>query len=116
MVELLIFVLSGIFILFLFYTTVVVIDKITEFIKEKIIQKRIKRQTQKEIDEIIKMEEGVNYCIEECPICMEQKNVCEQKCHHRICKDCWVEIIERYNICPICRIPVKIRDLKYLKT
>jgi hypothetical protein len=41
--------------------------------------------------------------------------MCEQRCSHRICKECWIEIIERFDICPICRLSVKLEELKYVK-
>jgi hypothetical protein len=115
MIEILIFVAAVLLLLFILLVILTIIEKIYDFIKEKIIKNIVKRQKKKEIDEIIIMEEGVNYCIEECPICMEQKHMCEQRCSHRICKECWIEIIERFDICPICRLSVKLEELKYVK-
>jgi Na+-translocating ferredoxin:NAD+ oxidoreductase RnfG subunit len=113
MIELLIFVVVGILLLFIFFVVITILEKIYDFINEKVIKRIIKKQKQKQIEQIIKMEEGINYCIEECPICMEQKYMCQERCNHKICRECWLEIIERYNICPICRISVKLKDLKY---
>jgi Na+-translocating ferredoxin:NAD+ oxidoreductase RnfG subunit len=108
-----IYIISGIILFVIIYIVVIILSKIKDFIEEKIIKKLLKRQKQKQIDNIIRMEEGINYNIEECVICMEQKHMLEQKCKHKMCKECWLEIIERFKVCPLCRIPIKLKELKY---
>jgi hypothetical protein len=47
---------------------------------------------------------------DDCPICLENKNIIVLKCNHSVCNECWYNITKRgfgeddYNpLCPICR-------------
>jgi hypothetical protein len=51
--------------------------------------------------------------IENCPVCLENKNIIILKCNHKICSDCWYKITELSvdedteksykTLCPLCR-------------
>jgi hypothetical protein len=54
--------------------------------------------------------------IEECPVCLQDKNMTVLQCNHKICNGCWYTIaLDKYKnaesrLCPLCRnINIKVR-------
>ena len=42
--------------------------------------------------------------LEDCCVCLENKNMLILKCNHKICNDCWYNIsIFGSSLCPLCR-------------
>jgi len=40
----------------------------------------------------------------ECPVCLENNNLCKLSCTHHICNNCLSEWLSRnHNSCPLCR-------------
>ena len=47
---------------------------------------------------------------DECPVCLENKNIIVLKCNHTVCNECWYNITKEgfgednhKPLCPICR-------------
>jgi hypothetical protein len=51
--------------------------------------------------------------LDDCPVCLENKNMLILKCNHKVCNDCWFTItkkgfgnedVDEYKpLCPLCR-------------
>ena len=53
----------------------------------------------------------------ECPICFDEiSNKCISSCNHVFCQDCILKVFisEHQNICPLCRHPLTLNDVKSL--
>lgn len=57
----------------------------------------------------------INTSIEECPICMENINLCSStlSCGHKFCTNCFVKTVLRKNSCPMCREKI-VNDNEYI--
>ena len=59
--------------------------------------------------------------MDECPVCLEKKNLIILDCNHSICNECWYKTTIKINkpICPLCRSmndwTIKINHLTSIK-
>ena len=57
--------------------------------------------------------------IEPCPVCLDiMHKKCYTRCNHMFCQECIVKVLQSNNddICPVCRNPIKLTDIKLYET